>query len=268
MFRTKDTYSHTDKLLVTIYWLTMTGPRTGHPPPLFWSHRISWVSPSPLLASMWVQSGCYATLCLVFYLDAFSCNRWVWDIWAFRDFRNSATLPTHLLTLPCISGSLSDLLSRHGCVAIPGCLTHSEFLSDYPCCPPTSLVHVQCGQQQTFCLLLSLYQCTSPGPLLTALLWLMRSFTGGWLRCACSALFLNVCIHEQSCFPLNLLSVSPEKNFKDWCRMPPCFMEPRQVEDLHETVVYFKQQILTYTIGISLPESNYFPTRNKSINRY
>lgn len=114
----------------------MTGPRTGHPPPLFWSHRISWVSPSPLSASMWVQSGCYATLCLVFYLDAFSCNRWVWDIRAFRDFRNSATLPTHLLTLPCISGSLSDLLSRHGCVAIPGCLTHSEFLSDYPCCLP------------------------------------------------------------------------------------------------------------------------------------
>lgn len=30
-------------------------------------------------------------------------------------------------------------------------------------------------------------------------------------RSASSALFLNVCIHEQSCFSLNLLSASPEK---------------------------------------------------------
>ena len=71
------------------------------------------------------------------------------------------------------------------------------------------------------------YQCKFPRPLPTTLLWLMMRFTVGWLRCASSALFLNICIHEQSCFffSLNLLSVSPEENFKDWGWMPPCFME-------------------------------------------
>lgn len=86
-----------------------------------------------------------------------------------------------------------------------------------------------------FCLF---HQCKFPGPLLATLLWLMTSFRGGGLRCASLALFLNACIHEQSCLSLTLLSVSPEKNFKDWGWTALCFTEP-QVEDLRETALLF-----------------------------
>lgn len=163
------------------------------------------------------------------------CNSWVCDIPQVQGFWKLG--PPCLFWLPCIPGSLSELLPSHCHVAAAGCPRTPPASGLSSCWAvfgiPSLACHGSSVDGNIYCVFFYLfYQCKFPRPLLTTFLWLMASFTAGWLRCASSALFLHPRVHEQDTFSLNLLSVSAEKNFEDWGWMPPCFMEAMTVEDL------------------------------------